>query len=77
VARIAGRDHVGVGSDFYGGTDEPKGLEGVSRFPELFAELIRRGWSDADLEKLAGGNMLRVLRAADATAARVERSERL
>jgi membrane dipeptidase len=71
VARVAGHDHVGIGSDFYGGTDEPKGLEDVSRFPELFAELIRRGWSDADLEKLAGGNLLRVLRAAEATAARL------
>ena len=71
VARIAGHEHVGIGSDFYGGTDEPKGLEDVSRFPELFAELIRRGWSDADLEKLAGGNLLRVLRAAEATAARL------
>ena len=71
VARIAGRDHVGIGSDFYGSTDEPKGLEDVSRFPELFAELIRRGWSDADLEKLAGGNLLRVLRAAEAAAVRL------
>ena len=71
VARIAGRDHVGIGSDFYGSTDEPKGLEDVSRFPELFAELIRRGWNDADLERLAGGNLLRVLRAAEAAAARL------
>jgi len=45
--------------------------EDVSRFPELFAELIRRGWSDGDLEKLAGGNLLRVLRAAEATANRL------
>ena len=71
VARIAGHDHVGIGSDFYGSKDEPKGLEDVSRFPELFAELIRRGWSDGDLEKLAGGNLLRVLRAAEATANRL------
>lgn len=71
VARVAGRDHVGIGSDFFGSTDEPEGLEDVSRFPALFAELIRRGRSDADLEKLAGGNLLRVLRAAEATAARL------
>ena len=71
IARIAGRDHVGIGSDFYGSTDEPKGLEDVSRFPDLFAELIRRGWSDGDLEKLAGGNLLRVLGAAEAVAARL------
>jgi membrane dipeptidase len=71
VARVAGHDHVGLGSDFYGSTDEPKGLEDVSRFPELFAELIRRGWSDRDLEKLAGGNMLRVLAAAETAATRL------
>jgi membrane dipeptidase len=71
VARIAGHDHVGVGSDFYGSTDEPKGLEDVSRFPDLFAELIRRGWSDADLEKLAGANLLRALAGAEAAATRL------
>jgi membrane dipeptidase len=70
VARVAGRDHVGIGSDFYGSTDEPAGLADVSRFPDLFAELIRRGWPDADLEKLAAGNVLRVMRAAEAEAAR-------
>ena len=68
VARVAGRGHVGIGSDFYGSTDEPAGLADVSRFPDLFAELIRRGWSDADLEKLASGNVLRVMRAAEAAA---------
>jgi membrane dipeptidase len=68
VARVAGRDHVGIGSDFYGSTDEPRGLEDVSRFPDLFAELIRRGWSDADLENLASGNVLRALRGAEAAA---------
>jgi membrane dipeptidase len=71
VARVAGHDHVGIGSDFYGSPNQPKGLEDVSRFPELFAELIRRGWGDGDLEKLAGGNMLRALRAAEATAIRL------
>ena len=71
VARIAGHDHVGIGSDFYGSTDEPTGLEDVSRFPDLFAELIRRGWTDGDLQKLAGGNLLRVLRAAETAATRL------
>ncbi len=74
VARVAGRDHVGIGSDFYGSTDEPAGLEDVSRFADLFAELIRRGWSDADLEKLAAGNVLRVLRGAETVAARLSAS---
>jgi membrane dipeptidase len=71
VARVAGRDHVGIGSDFYGSTEEPSGLADVSRFPDLFAELIRRGWSDSDLEKLASGNVLRTLRGAEAVAQRL------
>jgi membrane dipeptidase len=71
VARMAGHDHVGIGSDFYGSTEEPPGLGDVSRFPDLFAELIRRGWSDADLEKLASGNVLRTLRGAEAVAQRL------
>ncbi|MEO6055983.1 MAG: membrane dipeptidase, partial [Gemmatimonadales bacterium] len=51
----------------------PVGLEDVSKFPDLFAELIRRGWSDSDLRKLAGQNLLRALRAAEKTAARLQR----
>ncbi len=72
--KVAGIDHVAVGSDYWGGGDMPEGLEDVSKFPYLFAELIRRGWSDADLKKLAGENMLRVLRAAEATARRLQNS---
>ena len=71
VARIAGHDHVGIGSDFFGSTDEPTGLEDVSRFPNLLAELIRRGWSDRDLKKLAGGNLLRAPGAAETAATRL------
>ena len=52
----------------------PEGLEDVSKFPDLFAELIRRGWSDGDLKKLAGQNLLRAMRAAEATAARLQRT---
>jgi membrane dipeptidase len=73
VRQVAGVDHVGIGSDFDGVDYTPVGLEDVSKFPELFAELIRRGWSDADLKKLAGQNLLRVLRQAEATAARLQR----
>ena len=69
VRKVAGVDHVGIGSDFDGIDTVPEGLEDVSKFPELFAELIRRGWSDSDLKKLAGQNVLRALRAAEATAA--------
>ena len=68
IRRVAGVDHVGIGGD-YDGTDWlPEGLEDVSSYPNLFAELIRRGWSDADLRKLAGGNILRVMRQAEAVA---------
>ena len=72
VRKVAGADHVGIGSDFDGIDTVPVGLEDVSRFPELFAELIRRGWSDTDLRKLAGQNVLRALRGAEATAARLQ-----
>ncbi|HXE57613.1 MAG TPA: dipeptidase [Gemmatimonadales bacterium] len=72
VRKVAGVDHVGIGSDFDGIDQVPEGLEDVSKFPHLFAELIRRGWSDEDLRKLAGGNLLRVMRAAEATAKRLQ-----
>jgi membrane dipeptidase len=68
VARIAGHDHVGIGADLDGIPYTPDGLEGVDTYPVLFAELIRRGWNDANLAKLAGGNVLRALRGAEATA---------
>ena len=69
VARIAGHDHVGIGGDLDGIPYAPTGLDGVEDYPNLFAELIRRGWSDANLAKLAGGNILRVMRRAEAVAA--------
>ena len=68
VARVAGHEHVGIGADLDGIPYTPTGLEGVETYPRLFAELIRRGWSDRDLAKLAGGNALRALRGAEATA---------
>jgi membrane dipeptidase len=72
IRRVAGVDHVGLGGDFDGITSLVQGLEDVSTYPALLAELARRGWTDADLAKLAGGNFLRVLRAAEATAARLQ-----
>ena len=74
VRKVAGPNHVGIGSDFDGIDTTPEGLEDVSKFPDLFAELIRRGWTDADLKKLAGQNLLRALRGAEATAARLQKS---
>jgi membrane dipeptidase len=71
VVKVAGHDHVGLGGDLDGiGYDEaPPGMNSVAGYPLLFAELIRRGWSDSDLAKLAGGNVLRVMRRAEAVAA--------
>ncbi|HEX8574069.1 MAG TPA: dipeptidase [Allosphingosinicella sp.] len=70
IRRVAGAGHVGIGSDFDGidGT-APKGLEGVEAYPALLAELARRGWTDSDLAKLAGGNLLRVMERVEAAAA--------
>ncbi len=70
IRDIAGVDHVGIGSDYDGVTYLPDGMEGVDGYPLLFAELMRRGWSDGDLAKLAGGNLLRALRQAERVAAR-------
>ncbi len=69
---VAGIEHVGIGSDFDGGAPLPVGLEDVSRFPDLFAELIRRGYSSDDLGKIAGANFLRVMRAAETVANRLQ-----
>jgi membrane dipeptidase len=75
VREVAGIDHVGIGADFFG---EPPwmaaGLEDVSRYPELFAELIRRGWTEDALAKLARGNLLRVMREAERAAARIQQT---
>jgi membrane dipeptidase len=69
IAKVAGVDHVGIGSDFDGvGPDLPAGLRDVSTYPDLLAELMRRGWSDADVAKVAGGNILRVLDQSEAVA---------
>jgi membrane dipeptidase len=72
VRRVAGIDHVGLGGDYDGNDSWPEGLEDVSTYPNLFAELVRRGWSDADLAKLASGNILRVMKQAEAAAARLQ-----
>ena len=73
VRKVAGVDHVGIGSDFDGITEVVQGLEDVSTFPALFAELARRGWSDNDLRKLAGENFLRVFAEAEVVAKRLQR----
>jgi membrane dipeptidase len=71
IRAIAGVDHVGLGSDFDGISETPTGLDGVDKFPALLAELARRGWSDDDLGKVAGGNLLRVMAQVEAVSTRL------
>ena len=73
IRRVAGADHVGIGGDFDGIDEVVQGLEDVSTYPALFAELSRRGWSEADLRKLAGENVLRVMERADAVSKRLRK----
>jgi membrane dipeptidase len=76
IAERIGIDHVGIGSDFFGSRhDMPEGLENVSCFPNLFAELIERGWTETDLEKLASGNFLRVFRKVDRIGRKLRKCE--
>jgi membrane dipeptidase len=71
VRAVAGADHVGLGSDFDGIPEAPTGLDGVDKYPALLEELAHRGWSDADLARLAGGNLLRVLARAEEVSVRL------
>ena len=73
VRDLAGIDHIGIGSDYYGSEDMPIGLEDVSKYPNLFAALIKKGWPDEDLKKLAGENILRVMRENEANARRIQK----
>jgi membrane dipeptidase len=74
VRDVAGVDHVGLGGDFDGNDRWPQGLQDVADYPNLFALLIRRGWNDADLKKLAGENLLRVFSRAEAVAAELQKT---
>jgi len=69
IRKVAGIENIGIGGDFDGNDFWPTGLSDVSMYPNLFAELVRRGWSDKDLEALAGGNILRALESAEKVAA--------
>lgn len=75
IVEVAGVDHVGLGSDFDGVTQLPRGMEDVSRFPALTVELLRRGYSDEEVTKVLGGNLLRVLRRVEEVARRLQRTE--
>ena len=73
VIKIAGEDHVGIGGDLDGISTTPDGLESVADYPKLFAELLRRGHSEEQLKKIAGLNALRVMRGAEAAAAKLQK----
>ncbi len=68
IRKVAGVDHIGIGGDFGGVATLPVGLENVSKYPDLFAELVRRGYTEKELAKIAQGNVLRVMRAVEAVA---------
>jgi len=74
IKKIAGAAHVGIGGDFDGITETVQGLEDVSTYPTLFAELVKRGWSDTELKGLAGENVLRALRGAETVSALLRKS---
>jgi membrane dipeptidase len=75
IRKVAGIESIGIGSDFDGIEVTPEGLEGVDKYPALFAELAHRGWTDDQLADLAGRNLLRVMRDAEAVAQRLQASE--
>ena len=72
MRKIAGIDHIGLGGDFDGSSTSPTGLEDVSTYPALTAELLRRGYTNPDVQKILGLNLLRVMRAAEKVAARLQ-----
>jgi membrane dipeptidase len=72
IRKVAGIDHVGIGGDYDGITSVPEGLEDVSKYPVLTAELLRRGYKDDEIKKILGLNVLRVMRAAEKVASRLQ-----
>jgi membrane dipeptidase len=75
IVKIAGIDHVGIGSDFDGTNDLPVGLDSADDYPALLIELLKRGWSDGNVAKLTGGNLLRVMAANEKIAAHLQQTE--
>jgi membrane dipeptidase len=72
VRKVAGIDYLGIGGDFEGFDGTPDGLEDVSKYPALLAELLRRSYTREDIKKIAGGNVLRVMRQAEVVAAKLQ-----
>lgn len=78
IRQVAGIDHVGIGADYYdsGESSMSYGLEDVTRYPVLFAELLRRGYSDEEVKKIAGLNLLRAMREMEQVARRLQRERK-
>ena len=74
IKRVAGAAHIGIGGDYDGITETVQGLEDVSKYPDLFAELVKRGWTDAELRGVAGGNVLRALTQAESVAKKLQKT---
>jgi membrane dipeptidase len=74
IRTVAGIDHIGIGGDFDGIESVVEGLGDVSTYPALFAELLKRGYSEGDVQKIAGRNVLRVMRGAEAVAQRLQKA---
>ena len=72
IRKVAGINHIGIGSDFDGITTVPQNLEDVSKYPVLVAELLRRGYTKDDLKKILGQNVLRVMRQVEQVAVRLQ-----
>jgi len=74
IRKVAGIDHIGLGGDFDGITQTIVGLEDVSKYPDLTAELLKRGYKDEDVKKILGLNVLRVMRQAEKVAAGLQKT---
>ncbi len=74
IRKVAGIDHIGLGGDFDGITQVVVGLEDVSKYPDLTAELLKRGYKDEDVKKILGLNVLRVMRQAEKVAAGLQKT---
>ena len=76
IRKVAGIDHIGLGADFDGMDSQPDGLDDVSKYPALLAELLERGYSDDDVQKIAGRNVLRAMRGAEAVALKLQKARK-
>jgi membrane dipeptidase len=75
MIKIAGVDHVGIGSDFDGVECLPQGIDGVQDLPKITAELLKRGYSAEDLHKILGGNLLRVFADVERVSLEIQREQ--